>query len=89
MSPAFNMTLPCNENGIILDTNVSSNVADVLGAPITDVFVYSHGWWNDFADAMRSYNLFSVGFERELQGRSTATNFRPRGRMGSCPPILE
>jgi uncharacterized protein DUF726 len=68
MSPAFNMTLPCNENGIILDTNVSSNVVDVLGAPITDVFVYSHGWWNDFADAMRSYNLFSVGFERELQG---------------------
>ena len=65
--PAFNMTLPCNENGIILDTNVTPNVGDVLRAPVADVFVYSHGWWNDFANAMQSYNLFSVGFERELQ----------------------
>jgi hypothetical protein len=61
------MTLPCNENGIILDTNVVPNVGDVLRAPVADVFVYSHGWWNDFANAMQSYNLFSVGFERELQ----------------------
>ncbi len=44
MCPAFNMTLPCNENGIILDTKMASNVDDVLRAPVADVFIYSHGW---------------------------------------------
>jgi len=68
MCPAFAVTVPINENGIILDPGVPSTVGEVLGAPrpVSDVVVYSHGWWANAADADQQYNAFSVGFERCL-----------------------
>src|SRR4029077_20322223 len=38
----------------------------------TDVFVYSHGWWNTASSASAEYNVFSIGFAKTLQGLASA-----------------
>jgi hypothetical protein len=65
--------VPTNENGLILDQTVNSDVALAMSAVFnfSDVFLYSHGWWTNATRAMEGYNRFTIEFSaffRSLQG---------------------
>lgn len=64
------LTVPINENGIILDERFKEELQTAASDPFafTDVFLYSHGWWNTASSASAEYNVFSLGFARALQG---------------------
>jgi hypothetical protein len=63
------LTVPINENGIIVDQNIDVELQTAVGAPFafTDVFIYSHGWWNTASSAVSEYNVFSLGFAKTSQ----------------------
>ncbi len=58
------ITVPINENGVINDENIASEIG--IGCArrfgTTDVFLYSHGWWTSAIRAMAQYNRFSIEF---------------------------
>jgi len=61
------ITIPINENGIVLDTDMNSVVVEAMSARpfnFSDVYLYSHGWANDAARALDEYNRFSVDFSK-------------------------
>jgi hypothetical protein len=64
------LTIPTNENGIILDQRFKEELQAAATDPFgfTDVFLYSHGWWNTASSAAAEYNIFSLGFAKALQG---------------------
>jgi hypothetical protein len=64
------LTIPINENGIILDERFKDELQTAAADPFgfTDVFLYSHGWWNTASSASAEYNIFSLGFAKALQG---------------------
>lgn len=64
------LTVPINENGIIIDQNIDVELQTAAAAPFafTDVFIYSHGWWNTASSAVSEYNIFSIGFAKTFQG---------------------
>jgi hypothetical protein len=64
------LTIPINENGIILDERFKDELQTAATDPFgfTDVFLYSHGWWNTTSSAAAEYNIFSLGFAKALQG---------------------
>jgi hypothetical protein len=64
------LTIPINENGIILDQRFKEELQTAATDPFgfTDVFLYSHGWWNTASSASAEYNIFSLGFAKALQG---------------------
>jgi hypothetical protein len=64
------LTIPINENGIILDQRFKDELQSAATDPFafTDVFLYSHGWWNLASSASAEYNIFSLGFAKALQG---------------------
>jgi len=63
------LTVPVNENGIIFDVNIDKEIQCAAANPFafTDVFLYSHGWWNSASSAVSEYNMFSIGFAQVLQ----------------------
>jgi hypothetical protein len=64
------LTVPINENGIILDERFKEELQTAATDPfaLTDIFLYSHGWWNTASSAAAEYNVFSLGFAKALQG---------------------
>jgi hypothetical protein len=58
------ITVPLNENGVITDDYIQDElkVACAQRFGITDVFLYSHGWWTSAVQALADYNRFSVNF---------------------------
>jgi GGDEF domain-containing protein len=64
------LTVPINENGIILDERFREELQTAATDPFafTDIFLYSHGWWNTASSASAEYNIFSLGFAKALQG---------------------
>jgi Alpha/beta hydrolase of unknown function (DUF900) len=62
------ITVPINENGIITDDHIQEEltVACSRWFGITDVFLYSHGWWTTATEAMADYNRFSVNLANKL-----------------------
>lgn len=64
------LTIPINENGIILDERFRDELQTAATDPFafTDVFLHSHGWWNTASSASAEYNIFSLGFAKALQG---------------------
>jgi hypothetical protein len=64
------LTVPINENGIILDQRFKEELQTAATDPFgfTDVFLYSHGWWNTASSASAEYNIFSLCFAKALQG---------------------
>jgi hypothetical protein len=64
------LTIPINENGIILDERFRDELQTAATDPFafTDIFLYSHGWWNTASSASAEYNIFSLGFAKALQG---------------------
>jgi hypothetical protein len=55
-------TIPITTEGIIADLQVSQNFKAAVNAPfnVSDVFIYSHGWWTSATSALSGYNEFSV-----------------------------
>jgi len=62
------LTIPINEDGIIFDPNIDGEIKAAAVPPFqfTDVFIYSHGWWNTASSAASEYNVFSIGFSKSL-----------------------
>lgn len=58
--------VPANENGMILDQFIDSDLADAMESPFQfgHVFLYSHGWWTNATRAMEGYNRFTIEFAR-------------------------
>ncbi|HRA66816.1 MAG TPA: hypothetical protein PL187_12395, partial [Caldilinea sp.] len=52
---------------------------DVAAGRYTDIFVFSHGWNNDWPGAVRAYRHFINGFMHMVQSRNLAlpSSFRP------------
>jgi len=73
------ITVPINENGVILDDKINSTLSQAMNQPFdfSDVFLYSHGWWTSATRAMEDYNRFSIEFAR--MARTLAL---------SAPPVL-
>ena len=69
------LTIPINENGIILDQRFKEELQTAATDPFgfTDVFLYSHGWWTTASSASAEYNIFSLGFAKALQGLGCAS----------------
>jgi hypothetical protein len=69
------LTIPINENGIILDERFAEELQTAATDPFafTDIFLYSHGWWNTASSASAEYNIFSLGFAKALQGQVCAS----------------
>jgi hypothetical protein len=64
------LTIPINENGIILDQRFKEELQAAATDPFafTDVFLYSLGWWHTASSVSAEYNIFSLGFAKALQG---------------------
>jgi hypothetical protein len=75
------LTIPSNQNGILLDPSLNSTVATAIAADpfgFEDVFVYSHGWSTDADQAIINYDVFSIGLMRRLlQTQAVAPLPRP------------
>lgn len=93
------LTVPINENGIILDQRFKDELQTAATDPFgfTDVFLYSHGWWNTTTSASVEYNVFSLGFAKALQGLVCASPaqwpkigaaFSPLALAIHCPSML-
>src|SRR6202012_3665008 len=63
-------TIPINTDGIVSDLNVATNFKNALNlpAPISDVFIYSHGWWTSATHALANYNQFSIELTARISG---------------------
>src|ERR1700722_11444106 len=57
-------TIPITTDGLIADLNVSGNFFKALNSPVavSDVFIYSHGWWTSATRALANYNQFTIEF---------------------------
>ncbi len=51
-------TIPITIEGIIADLQVAQNFKAAVNPPfnISDVFIYSHGWWTSATSALSAYN---------------------------------
>jgi len=58
-----------NENGIITDEYLASDLKRALAQPFdfSDVFIYSHGWWNSPNRATQDYNRFTIEFAQAMR----------------------
>ncbi|MEK6261672.1 MAG: hypothetical protein AABP62_23990, partial [Planctomycetota bacterium] len=59
-----------NENGIITDEYLANDLQRALAKPFdfSDVFIYSHGWWNTPNRATQDYNRFTIEFAQVIRG---------------------
>src|SRR3954451_20894554 len=57
------LTIPISGQGVVTDVAAARLLPSVMTDPfgITDVFLYSHGWWTTAEAAMIDYNSFSIG----------------------------
>lgn len=71
------LTVPCNENGIILDattlstsdtplTETIKSAIDATPFGFEDVYLFSHGWSTNADQTMIGYDIFSIGLMRCL-----------------------
>ncbi len=83
------ISVPINENGMILDPNIGTEVLIASKQPFafTDVFIYSHGWWNTASSAASEYNIFSIGCARTFHVLSTRDPKRCRMLCGAFAPL--
>jgi len=59
------ITVPIGANGVIdPDENIQQIVKQAMSSAfnITDVFIYSHGWWTTADAALKDYNIATTGF---------------------------
>jgi hypothetical protein len=56
--------VPANENGMILDQHIDTDMMTAMGPPFQfgHIFLYSHGWWTNAIRAMEGYNRFTIEF---------------------------
>jgi hypothetical protein len=61
--------VPANENGMILDQHIDTDVAAAVASPFEfgHVFLFSHGWWTNAIRAMEGYNRFTIEFSRSFR----------------------
>lgn len=74
------LTIPISGQGVITDVGTARLLPSVMTDPfaLTDIFLYSHGWWTAAEAAMIDYNNFSLGVARSVFGLSPGPG-RPRG----------
>src|SRR4051812_21304490 len=74
------LTLPISRQGVVTDLDTAALLPATMAPPfaITDVFLYSHGWWTTAEAAMVEYNKFSISLGRVILGLGDATG-RPKG----------
>lgn len=75
-----------NENGVITDKYLSDDLGAALKQPFafSDVFIYSHGWWNTPNRANQDYNRFTIEFSQAihaLAGAAPSTKL-PKSSLG-------
>jgi hypothetical protein len=60
------LTIPINENGVIVDNNIDTLIASAMSATFafSDVYLYSHGWSLDATRMMDWYNRFSIEYNK-------------------------
>ncbi|HKX17363.1 MAG TPA: hypothetical protein VJT33_05070 [bacterium] len=78
------LLIPLNEQGTFTDTGLIQALADASAAAptISDVFLYSHGWWTNANAAMVDYDRFTAGLDRAL-GTDPATQQLVRQNIGT------
>jgi Alpha/beta hydrolase of unknown function (DUF900) len=64
--------VPANENGMILDQHIDTDVAAAIASPFEfgHIFLSSHGWWTNAIRAMEGYNRFAIEFSRSFRAFS-------------------
>jgi hypothetical protein len=69
-------TIPINTDGIITDLRFGPNLRSAVNAPfsVTDVFIYSHGWWTSASRALADYNQFTIEFAAHAARLSAAAS---------------
>jgi hypothetical protein len=79
-------TIPITTDGLIADLNVAGNFTKALNPPfnISDVFIYSHGWWTSATAALGNYNQFSIELS-ELVGTIMARGTSTLTRLPASP----
>jgi len=84
------LTVPVNENGIIVDANIAAEVSTAATTPFafTDVFLYSHGWWNCASSAASEYNAFSIGFAKTVGLLAGEAGCLPKWSGSSYSPLV-
>ncbi|HAJ37929.1 MAG TPA: hypothetical protein DCL15_19845 [Chloroflexi bacterium] len=78
--PAPFYILPFDKRGICEAPATRTRLLeDVAAGRYTDIFIFSHGWNNDWPGAVQSYRRFIAGFTAMVQERQLAlpTPFRP------------
>lgn len=60
------VTIPINENGVIVDNYIDSLVGAAMSAAFafSDMYLYSHGWSLDATKMMDWYNRFSIEYNK-------------------------
>lgn len=69
-----------NENGIITDEYLATDLELAFRKPFdfSDVFIYSHGWWNSPNRATQDYNRFTIEFAQGIYELAAAA---PAGKL--------
>jgi hypothetical protein len=69
------LTIPINEHGLIhhqrFEEQLQTTGTDLFG--LTDVFLYSHGWWPGGSGAQAEQNALALGLAKSLQGHLCAS----------------
>ena len=79
------LMVPINENGIIIDQDISSIMIQAMAESpfdFDDVYIYSHGWSTDANWAMNNYNRFVTEISKLITGLAQA---KPPPFKGSPP----
>jgi hypothetical protein len=82
------ITIPINENGIVVDANIDDLIASAMSRSFdfSDMYVYSHGWSLDATRMMDWYNRFSIEFNKRVIDSSS--NGRPSFAQPPTPHTL-
>lgn len=60
------LMVPMDETGALTDAGVPALIQDALNDTVSDVFVFSHGWWTSADSSMIDYSRFLLGFNQTL-----------------------
>ncbi len=60
------LMVPVDETGALVDASTPTLIQNALSETVSDVCLFSHGWWTNADRSMIDYSRFLLGFNRTL-----------------------
>jgi len=71
------LMVPIDETGALVDSSVTELIQNAVTDTVSDVFVFSHGWWTNADRAMVDYSRFLLGFNQAVAKTGVPVGLTP------------